>query len=308
VFVNEFRRYGMMLYRLVIASVLVPFLVSLPQGQKPRPGSSPGATSPDPNIARPIDTVDTVFIEEMTWLDVREAMRAGKTTVIVATGGVEMNGPYLATGKHNYIVRANAEAIARRLGNALVAPIVAFVPEGAIDPPAGHMRYPGTISVTEETYRRLLTDIVSSLKAHGFANVVLIGDSGGNQAGMKEVAGQSSARWAGGGTRVHYIPEYYDYPGLTKWLETQGIREEDEGIHDDFGISVQVMVTDPVLARARQRIARNRFTINGVPLAPIEKSVEWGRRVIDYRARLTVEAIRKAIAGASPLRDSTLRF
>ena len=121
-------------------------------------------------------------------MEVRDALKAGKTTVIVPTGGVEQNGPYLATGKHNVILRGTAEAIARKLGNALVAPIVAFVPEGDIDPPTGHMRYPGTISLTEDTYQRLLTDICASLRAHGFEHIVLIGDSGGNQKGMKAVA------------------------------------------------------------------------------------------------------------------------
>src|SRR5262249_15150255 len=106
----------------------------------------------------PIAARDSVFIEELTWLEVRDALRAGKTTAIIATGGVEMNGPYLATGKHNYILRATTEAIARKLGDALVAPIVPFVPEGEIDPPSGHMRYPGSISVTQETFKCLLTD------------------------------------------------------------------------------------------------------------------------------------------------------
>jgi hypothetical protein len=66
---------------------------------------------------------------------------------------VEQNGPYLVTGKHNVILRATTEAIARELGNALVAPVVPFVPEGDLDPPSGHMQYPGTISVREGTFR-----------------------------------------------------------------------------------------------------------------------------------------------------------
>src|SRR5262249_39783469 len=117
--------------------------------------AQPTATSPDPNTRRPIEALDSVFVEELTWMEVRDALKAGKTTVIVPTGGVEQNGPYLATGKHNYILRGTAEAIARKLGDALVAPVVAFVPEGDIDPPTGHMKYPGTISLTEDTYQRL---------------------------------------------------------------------------------------------------------------------------------------------------------
>ncbi|MBM3792251.1 MAG: creatininase family protein, partial [Acidobacteria bacterium] len=274
---------------------LVP--IAAAQAQTPvRPGSSPEGSSPDPDAPRPIDAVDSVFIEELTWMEVRDAMRGGKTTVIIATGGVEMNGPYLATGKHNYILRSATEAIARKLGNALVAPVVAFVPEGNIDPPTGMMRYPGTISLQEDTYKRLLTDIASCFRTHGFEHIILIGDSGGNQAGMKEVAESLAARWKGGKTSIHYIPEYYDYPGLTKWLETQGIREVDEGLHDDFGISAMVMTVDPDHVRIKQRLARGKATINGVPLHPVEKAVEFGKKAVDYRADVTVTAIRKVLA------------
>jgi creatinine amidohydrolase/Fe(II)-dependent formamide hydrolase-like protein len=260
-----------------------------------RPGSSPQAANPDPETPRPIAAVDTIFIEEMTWLEVRDAMRAGKTTAIVATGGVEMNGPYLVTGKHDVVLRATTEAIARRLGDALVAPIIPFVPEGEIDPPSGMMRYPGTISLSAATYKALLTDVVSSLRAHGFRNVVLIGDSGGNQAGMKEVAAELDARWAGGKTRVLFIPEYYDYPGLSKWIEGQGVREVDEGIHDDYGITTMMMTVDPKSVRIDERAARGKASINGVSLLPVEQAVAFGRRAVDFRAEQTVVAIRKAI-------------
>ncbi|MFP5356013.1 MAG: creatininase family protein, partial [Gemmatimonadota bacterium] len=127
----------------------------------------------------PLPAPNTVWLEEMTWMDVRDAIRGGKTTVIVSTGGFEPNGPWLALGKHNYILQANCEAIARKLGDALCAPVVKFVPEGAIEPASGHMTSPGTISMRESTFRALLTDIVHSLKMHGFTRVILIGDSGG---------------------------------------------------------------------------------------------------------------------------------
>src|SRR4029077_11664598 len=80
----------------------------------------PDPIKPDPNTPRPMAAVDSVFIEDLTWMEVRDALHAGKDTVIVATGGVEQNGPYLVTGKHNIILRATTEAIARKLGNALV--------------------------------------------------------------------------------------------------------------------------------------------------------------------------------------------
>jgi creatinine amidohydrolase len=244
---------------------------------------------------RPIDAQDTVFIEEMTWMEVRDALKAGKTTVIVPTGGVEQNGPYVATGKHNYIIRATSEAIARKLGNALVAPVVAFVPEGDIDPPTVHMKHPGTISLTEDTYERLLTDICASFRTHGFHDIVLLGDSGGNQDGMKAVAERLNAKWEGGKTRVHFVPEYYDYEAVDQWLAQQGIKEVGEGLHDSFAISAQLAAIDPVLIRAKQRQAAGKFSINGVALAPLEKTAEWGRKIIDYRVEAPVKAIRKAV-------------
>ncbi len=257
---------------------------------------APDPMRPDPKGPRPIAAVDSVFIEELTWMEVRDALRAGKTTVIVPTGGIEMNGPYLAAGKHNIVLRATTEAIARRLGNALVAPIVPFVPEGDIDPPSSHMRYPSTISVTESTYQRLLTDICASFRSHGFTEIVLIGDSGGNQKGMKQVAADLNAAWMGGKTRVHFIPEYYDYPAVTAWLEKQGVKQVDEGLHDDFAITAIMMMVDPSSVRMKERIAAGKFRINGVELAPAAKTVEWGRKIVDYRAKSTVDAIRKAIA------------
>src|ERR1700754_1486087 len=92
----------------------------------------PDPVRPDPNSPRPIAAVESVFLEDLTWMEVRDALKAGKNTVIVATGGVEQNGPYLVTGKHNVVLRGTTEAIAKKLGKTLVAPIVPFVPEGEI--------------------------------------------------------------------------------------------------------------------------------------------------------------------------------
>jgi len=255
--------------------------------------AAPDPVSPDPETPRPIEAVDTVFIEDMTWMEVRDALRDGKDTVIVATGGVEQNGPYLVTGKHNVVLRGTTEAIARKLGNALVAPIVPFVPEGDIDPPTVHMKYPGTISVTEATYEALLTDLCASLRTHGFQHIILIGDSGGNQDGLQKVAAQLNESSHGG--RLHFIPEYYDFAAVTKWLEEQGITQTPEGWHDDFGMTAMMMSVDPQSVRTEQRIAAGKFRINGVDLAPAEKTISWGKRIINFRAEATVKAIAAAV-------------
>lgn len=250
-------------------------------------------TSPDPNMKRAIAARDTVFIEELTWMEVRDAIKAGKITAIIATGGVEMNGPYVATGKHNYVLRATTEAIARKLGNALVAPIVPFVPEGSIDPPTSHMRYPGSISVRDETFRMMLTDIARSLKTGGFKHIILIGDSGGNVKGMHAVATELSKQWTG--VTIHHIPEYYNYAGAKKWLADNGVKEVDEGHHDDYAMESQIATIDPNLIRATERQAAGKFSINGVNLAPVDKTIAMGKRLVNYRAEVTAAAIKKVL-------------
>jgi creatinine amidohydrolase/Fe(II)-dependent formamide hydrolase-like protein len=254
------------------------------------------ASSPDPESPRPIDIHDTVWLEELTWMEVRDLMRQGKRTVLIPTGGIEQNGPYAALGKHNIILRATMEAVARKLGNVLVAPVVAFVPEGDIDPPSGHMRYPGTVSVSEETFRALLTDVARSMRTHGFEHVILLGDSGGNRDGMAAVAEQLAAEWEGRRTHIYYVPEYYafDYRG---WIADQGIEEVDEGLHDDVRHSAIMMLVDPTTVRMEERVRAGLFSINGVELAPIEATLDLAQRLVDAQADVTVEAIRRRIGG-----------
>jgi creatinine amidohydrolase len=272
-----------------------------PQGQGRGQGRGQGGgRSLDLDGPRPIDLRESVWLEELTWMEVRDLMKAGKTTVIIATGGIEQNGPYLAAGKHNYVLQAMCPAIAKKLGNALCAPIVPFVPEGNFEPPTDMMRFPGSISLTEATYKALLTDIATSYKTHGFEHIVLIGDSGGNQAGMKAVASELSAKWSGGKTKVHFIPEFYNYPDMYKWADQEfGWKETPEGLHDDPTITAIMMTVNPDLVRIKERQAKGKASINGISLLPIEKAVEAGRRIVDHRAEVTVAAIKKAMAASA---------
>jgi creatinine amidohydrolase/Fe(II)-dependent formamide hydrolase-like protein len=237
-------------------------------------------------------------MEDMTWMDVRDAVKSGKTTVIVSTGGIEPNGPWLALGKHNFVLKANCDAIARKLGNALCAPIVPFVPEGSIEPKSSHMLTVGTISLEESTFEALLTDIARSYKAHGFENIVFIGDSGGNQDGMKAVADKLNTQWSARPAVVH-IPEYYAYNTVAKLLVDLGVTKADaktDSLHDDPGIALNMFMTDPGSIRWEQRVKAGKATIDGVSLADKTKNLELGRKIVDMRATNTVAAIKKAIA------------
>lgn len=263
------------------------------------PGASPTAGSPDQDAPRTIDGVDTVFMEDMTWMEIRDAIKGGKDTVIVATGGLEQNGPYLVSAKHNIVLRATTEALARKLGNALVSSIIQFVPEGDIDPPTGHMKYPGTISLTAATFEALLTDVASSLRTNGFKTIVFIGDSGGNQAGMKKVADALSAKWAAAGSseRIYFVAEYYQYAALQEWVAKDlGIVQVDEGLHDDYAISSMMALVDPASVRFEQRVARGKDTINGVRLSPLAATQANGRKIVDRRVEATVAALQTAMA------------
>ena len=246
----------------------------------------------------PLKTPDTVWLEEMTWMDVRDAMKAGKTTIIIPTGGIEPNGPWLALGKHNYILRVNCEAIARKLGNALCAPIIPLVPEGNIEPKSGHMTTVGTISLREDTFQAMLADVVHSLKMHGFQHIVLIGDSGGNTRGMQAVADKWNAEWKGAPLVIH-AREYYDYAAVLKYAAEIGVITPDQkkdGLHDDPAITLNMLVADPNSVRWEPRVKAKLATIDGVSIADRAKALAAGRKIVEFRANAAVEAIKKAIA------------
>jgi creatinine amidohydrolase/Fe(II)-dependent formamide hydrolase-like protein len=245
----------------------------------------------------PLPKANTVWLEEMTWMDVRDAMKAGMTTIIITTGGIEPNGPWLALGKHNYVLRANCEAIARKLGNALCAPIDPFVPEGDPAGRGGHMATAGTISLREETFQALLTDIVTSLKTHGFENIVLIGDSGGNTTGMRTVATRLNTEWSGKPFVVH-IPQYYDYASVSREMAAKGLIKEgtSDQLHDDAIITLNMWITDPKSVRYDERVKAGKATINGVSIADAKKNMEMAKAIVEYRATVTVDAIKAAMA------------
>ncbi|MBC8086545.1 MAG: creatininase family protein [Phycisphaerae bacterium] len=254
-----------------------------------------------PDAVNPLPAPNTVWMEEMTWMDVRDALKAGKTTAIITTGGMEPNGPWLVTGKHNYVLHANCDAIARKLGNALCAPIVKFVPEGNYEPPTSHMMSPGTISLKEGTFRAMLSDIVSSLKVHGFTRIFLIGDSGGNQGGQRYVADSLNKLW-GGKTLVAHLEEYYDYAGVSKHMETKGLAGgKSDGLHDDAEITLNMMIDDPKSVRLDERLKTKQAMINGVSLTDKKKNLEWAKEIVAFRTQVTIEAMNKAIANGGTL-------
>ncbi len=197
---------------------------------------------------------DTVFLEDLTWTELKDQIAAGKTTALIPVGGVEQSGPDMALGKHDVRVRALSERIARKLGNVLVAPVVAFVPEGAIDPPTSHMRFPGTITLPSDVFRKTLESVASSLKSAGFRDVVLIGDHGGYQSDLAAVADRLNKSWSATPVRAHFVAEYYRtaQTGYVAALRSHGLSDAEIGTHAGVADTSLMLAVDPRLVRAEK--------------------------------------------------------
>jgi len=253
---------------------------------------------------RPIDMLDSVWIEELSWMAVRDLIKDGKTTALLGVGGVEKNGPYTATGKHNYTLQTTLEAIARKHTRALVAPLITWEP---CNPDRENLT-PGVFCLNPDTYKALIRDATTSLKSMGFKDIFMVADSGGNPPGMIEVVNELNAKWKGSPARVYYIPEYYDEDrwsynymkqtlGITQVPDVQSATRWD--IHDDYHYEALVAVQDPKLVHAAERLKAKKFSIYGVEIGSVAKLVENGKKLADYRATITINAMKKAQAAFS---------
>ena len=195
------------------------------------------------------------------------------------------------------MLQGACDGIARKLGNALCTPVLKLVPEG--DPE--NIRYPGTLSLRQETFQAVLEDVSNSLKSQGFTDVILIGDSGGNQRGLAAAATALNGHWAGSDATAYFIPEYYNYADVLAYMEEElgYVETVDDGHHDDYYITTLMMLTDPTAVRYHQRVAAGEATINGLSIAPIHQALEVGKRLMEFRVNVTVEAIEAAMSGRS---------
>lgn len=240
---------------------------------------------------------DSVYLEELTWTEVRDDLHAGKTTIIIPVGGTEQSGPHLALGKHNVRVKILAGKIAAALGNALVAPVLAYVPEGNVTPPAGHMRFAGTISVPEEAFKGILDGAARSMRQHGFVDIVLIGDHGGYQAALKAVALRLNRDWAGTPARAHFIGDYYKAADVdyAQAVRAKGYSDEQIGTHAGLTDTSLTMALDAALVRpnAAPRNAGEGRAL-GVAGDPRAASAALGQPGVELVVAKSVAAIRQA--------------
>jgi len=247
-------------------------------------GLAAAASAPSPSV----------FVEELTWTELRDAIAAGATTVIVPVGGTEQSGPHMVLGKHNVRARVLAGRIAQSLGNALVAPVIAYVPEGRIDPPEAHMRFAGTISIPESAFESTLEGAARSFRRAGFRDIVLIGEHGGYQKSLARVAAKLDREWSASPVRVHAIEEYYraaerDFPAL---LKKQGLSDAEIGIHAGAADTSLALAADPQLVRsARLHDGRAPAAGDGVRGDPRRATAALGSAGLDLIVARTREAI-----------------
>jgi creatinine amidohydrolase len=253
------------------------------------------------NMVRPIEMHDTVWMADLTSVEARDLIKAGKTTALVMTGGVEENGPYLVLDKHNIVSRVMGEAIARKLGNALVAPVIPIEPG---NPEKGVT--PGAPVFTDETFKTMLMDIATSLRTMGFKNVVFLGDSAENLKPMQDAANTLNSKWKGEGARILFVEKYGNsgpdsgccgHGTVIKYQEdVLGVHETNDGFHANYHMSSMIMTRDLNGVRLPERIKAKKTTTNGVDLVPAAKTIENGRKIIEFRTDVTVKEIQRQMA------------
>lgn len=237
---------------------------------------------------------DSVFIEDLTSPELRDALKTGVTTVLVPVGGTEQSGPHLVLGKHNARVRLLAERVARTLGHTLVAPVLAYVPEGSIAPPSSHMRWAGTLSIPEVTFEAVLESAAQSLRAHGFMRVLFIGEHGGYHRSLQRVQARLQKAWSGTPAQAWHVQAYYRAAQVdfASELQRRGFTRDEIGTH------AGLLDTSLSLALAPAQVRRDKLAAraDGVVGDPRRADAALGRLGADIIVRETVAEIRRLTA------------
>ena len=249
---------------------------------------------------------DQVDMELMTYLEVAEAMQKGKTTVLIYNAGPEQRGPHAVLGGHTLIVRRASVEIARQLGNALVAPVLPFSPADSFLKP----KWPGTVSLPRPVFVAVNEAIVDSMVVNGFKNIVLMGDHGGGQRELRELAKQLDQKYSPAGTRVHFCGDVYAKTAadVRAWMSERNLPAGAHGgIHDTSLLMFlggelyvrkdKLVAGDPVPG---QPIDPSKPLVdNGVTGDPRPSTPELGKVFFDIQIKNAVAQIRSLIGSTA---------
>jgi creatinine amidohydrolase len=235
---------------------------------------------------------DQVEIERLTHAEIHEAIhKHGKTTVLIYNGGTEQRGPHAVLGGHTFMARRTAEAIARRLGNALVAPVLPFSPAGS------HLnaKWPGSVDLSPELYTKVNDAVVASMVTNGFKNIVLMGDHGGGQQELASLARTLNTRYSTQGVHVYFCSSVYKEAreDFNAWLKQHQLPV---GTHASIPDTSELMYLGGEDYVRKSRLAAGSPD-NGIVGDSRPSSPELGKRVFDMKVDYGVEEIRRLIAG-----------
>jgi creatinine amidohydrolase len=239
----------------------------------------------------------SVYLEDLTWTELRDAVGSGSITVIIPIGGTEQNGPAMALGKHNVRVKILATKIAEKLGHTIV---IAYVPEGSIEPPMAHMKFPGTLTIPDTLFNQVLASAANSLKHAGFKNIIFLGDHGSYQSDETLVANKLNKQWSGQGARAYAAVEYYALAqgAYVDALIAKGHPKSEIGTHAALAdTSLQLALAPEMVRQDRIKNGPQLGAVDGVYGGdPKHASAALGQMGVDLIVDGTVTALAKFIA------------
>jgi creatinine amidohydrolase len=250
-----------------------------------------------------------VEIELMTYPEIYAAVREqGKTTVLVVNGGIEQRGPHAVLGGHSLTARPQAVDIARKLGNALVAPVMPFSIAGRHLNP----NTPGSVNVPGPVFAAVNEAIVDSMVVNGFKNIVLMGEHGGGQKELAEVAKKTDAKYSSQGVHVFFCGDFYEKTQneFQQWVVAQHLPPSSHGGIPDTSLMMylggdawvrkdKMVAGDPVPPPGTPRDPNTPLVDNGVIGDPRPSTPEMGKLYFDMKTKNAVAQIRAMIAASS---------
>jgi creatinine amidohydrolase len=252
----------------------------------------------------------SVYLEELTTAEVAAMVKNSPSVVIIPVGGTEQNGPHMAIGKHNTRVKVLAGRIATQLTTQLaaqkistiVAPVVSYVPEGNINPPSEHMKWAGTVSISDDAFKSMLLSTARSFRQHGFTDIVILGDSGNYQTQLAQVAAafnkEASKDAKNTPSRMHFISDYYKATqgSYIAALKAKGLSDAEIGTHAASADTALMLAIEPAMVKPEKFAeAAKEGRAGGTLGDPRAATAALGQIAADAMVKMSVLAIQKAI-------------
>jgi creatinine amidohydrolase len=251
-----------------------------------------------------------VDFEMMTWPEVKKAIHEqGKTTALIYSGGTEQRGPQNVNGGHTLMGHATVVAIAEKLGNAIAAPVLPFSVNKA------NADLPGTIGLTGPLFAAINEQVAEQMIKNGFKNIVLMGDHGGGQKELGEVAKKLDEKYSSQGIHVVFCDEVYEKANadFDKWLAVNkypssshaGIPDTAEMLYlggDKGWVRKDLVSTalgDPVRKRGDARDPSEKRVNNGITGDARRSTPELGKRIFDMKVDYAVNQIHQLLSGTT---------